>query len=113
MVEANVGAAGTFRLETFCSHDRSECACGLIVWLRPQFLYYPIAILSTGAIFVLLGMVYCLIWIIIFKKENSFEHYGEGLRFLLGGLATAVIQIGLLDLLRYSLTGTWQGFLLK
>lgn len=86
---------------------------GLIVWLQPQFLYYPIAILSTAAIFFLLGMVYCLIWIIIFKKENTFEHYGEGLRFLLAGLATAVIQIGLLDLLRLSLTGTWQGFLLK
>ena len=84
---------------------------GVIVWLRPQIMFYPIAILSTAAIFLLLGMIYCLIWIIIFKKENSFEHYREGLKFLLAGLATAVLQVGALDLLRYSLTGTWQGFL--
>jgi len=90
----------------------ANAIAGLVVWLRPRIMYYPIAILSTAAIFLLLGMIYCLIWIIIFKKENSFEHYTEGLRFLLAGLATAVIQVGLLDLLRYSLTGTWQGILL-
>lgn len=83
---------------------------GVLVWLRVPFLYYPVAIFSTLTIVILLTMIYCLIWIIIFKKENSFETYGEGLRFLLAGLATAVIQIGLLDLLRYSFTGTWQGF---
>ena len=90
----------------------ANALAGLVVWLRPQFMYYPVAILSTATIFLLLGMIYCLIWIIIFKKENSFEHYTEGLRFLFAGLATAVIQVGLLDLLRYSLTGTWQGILL-
>jgi membrane-associated HD superfamily phosphohydrolase len=82
---------------------------GIIVWLRIPFLFYPVSILSTGTVFLLLGMIYCLIWIIIFKKENSFEHYKDGLSFVLAGLATAVVQIGLLDLLRYSLTGTWQG----
>lgn len=83
---------------------------GILVWLRVPFLYYPVAIFSTLTIIILLSMIYCLIWIIIFKKENTFETYGEGLRFILAGLATAVIQIGLLDLLRYSFTGTWQGF---
>jgi hypothetical protein len=83
---------------------------GLLVWLRIPFLYYPVAILSTAAIVLLLSMIYSLIWIIIFKKENTFERYSDGLSFVLAGLATAIIQIGLLDLLRYTLTGTWQGF---
>jgi uncharacterized membrane protein len=83
---------------------------GILVWLRIPILYYPVAIFSTLTIVILLTMIYCLIWIIIFKKENTYETYGEGLRFILAGLATAVIQIALLDLLRYSLTGTWQGF---
>lgn len=83
---------------------------GLAVWLRIPFLYYPIAIFSTTAIVLLLSMIYSLIWIIIFKKENTFERYSDGLSFFLAGLATAIIQIGLLDLLRYNLTGTWQGF---
>ena len=83
---------------------------GMLVWLRIPFLFFPISIFSTATIFLLLGMIYCLIWIIIFKKENSFDRYVDGIRFLLAGLATAVIQIGLLDLLRHGLTGTWQGF---
>jgi uncharacterized membrane protein len=83
---------------------------GLLVWFRIPFLYYPVAIFSTAAIVLLLSMIYSLIWIIIFKKENAFERNSDGLSFLLAGLATAIIQIGLLDLLRYNLTGTWQGF---
>ena len=83
---------------------------GLMIWLRISFVYYPITIFSTAAIILLLSMIYSLIWIIIFKKENTFERYSDGLSFLLAGLATAIIQIGILDLLRYNLTGTWQGF---
>jgi len=83
---------------------------GFLVLLRIPFLFYPVAILSTAAIVLLLSMIYSLIWIIIFKKENTFERYSYGLSFILAGLATAIIQIGLLDLLRYNLTGTWQGF---
>jgi len=88
----------------------SNALAGLMVWLRIPFLYYPIAVFSTAAIILLLSMIYSLIWIIILKKENTFERYSDGLSFLLAGLATAIIQIGLLDLLRYNLTGTWQGF---
>ena len=83
---------------------------GILIWLRIPFLFYPVAFLSTMTILVLLSMIYCLIWIIIFKKENSFDSYGKGLRFIFAGLATAVIQIGLLDLIRYRLTGSWQSF---
>jgi uncharacterized membrane protein len=88
----------------------ANALAGLMVWLRIPFLYYPVAIFSTGAIVLLLSMIYSLIWVIIFKKENTFERYSDGLSFILAGLATAIIQIGLLDLLRYNLTGTWQGF---
>jgi uncharacterized membrane protein len=88
----------------------ANALAGLMVWLRIPLLYYPIAVLSTSAIVLLLSMIYSLIWIIIFKKENTFERYSDGLSFLLAGLATAILQIGLLDLLRYNLTGTWQGF---
>jgi len=88
----------------------ANALAGLLVWFRIPFLYYPVAIFSTTAIVLLLSMIYSLIWIIIFKKENTFERYSDGLSFVLAGLATAIIQIGLLDLLRYNLTGTWQGF---
>lgn len=88
----------------------ANAIAGLLVWLRIPFLYYPVAVFSTAAIVLLLSMIYSLIWIIIFKKENTFERYSDGLIFIVAGVATAIIQIGLLDLLRYNLTGTWQGF---
>ncbi|MBA4375036.1 MAG: hypothetical protein C0401_02545 [Anaerolinea sp.] len=88
----------------------SEAVVGVMVWLDIPFLYYPIAILSTGTIILILGMVYSLLWIIVFNKENTFTHFKEGHIFYLLGLITAFLQIGLMDLLRYSISGTWQGF---
>ncbi len=88
----------------------ANALAGLLIWLRIPFFFYPVTIFSTTAIILILSMIYCLIWIIIFKKENTFERFSDGLSFVLAGLATAIIQIGLLDLLRYTLTGTWQGF---
>jgi uncharacterized membrane protein len=83
---------------------------GLLVWAKIPILYFPIAILSTGTVLLILGIVHSLLWIIIFKKENSFETYSDGLIFLSAGLLTALIQVGLMDLLRFTLTDSWQGF---
>ena len=52
-----------------------EAVVGLLIWLDIPLLYYPIAILSTGTIFLILGMVYTLLWCIILNKENTLESY--------------------------------------
>jgi len=55
-------------------------------------------------------MCYALFWVIIFRKENSFNRLKHAWFPLLAGLTTAMLQIGLIDLLRYRFTGTWAGF---
>lgn len=87
-----------------------EVVAGVLVWLDIPFLYYPIAILSTGTIFLILSMVYTLLWTILLNKENSLAHFNEVLPYFLFGVITAFLQIGIMDLLRYSITGNWQGF---
>lgn len=80
---------------------------GLLILLDIPFLFYPVAILSTTAIFIVLGMIYSLLWCIILKKENSLNQYRDGIRIFSIGLITAILQIGLMDLARYTLTQTW------
>ena len=83
---------------------------GVLVWLNIPMLYYPIAILSTGTVLVILGMVYSLLWSIILNKENTLEKLKDGITFYLLGVTCAIVQIGLMDLIRLSLTGSWSGF---
>jgi uncharacterized membrane protein len=85
-------------------------AAGVLIWLDIPILYYPVAILSTGTVFIILGMVYTLLWSIILNKENTLEKLKDGNTFYLLGVICALLQIGLMDLIRMSLTGSWSGF---
>jgi len=82
-------------------------AIGLLILVDIPILYYPIAIFSTGMIFVVLGMIYTLLWCIILKKENSLHHLRDGIRILSIGMITAIFQVGMMDLLRLMITKTW------
>ncbi len=87
-----------------------EIVIGVLVWLDIPLLYYPVAILSTGSIFLVLGMVYSLLWSIILNKENTLGTTRDGWTFFVLGAIFALLQIGLMDLLRVSLMGSWSGF---
>lgn len=84
------------------------CAiAGMMVVSDVPILFYPIAILSTLTIYLVLGMIYTLLWCIILKKENSLHLFRDGFRILSAGLITAITQVGLMDLIRFSLSQTW------
>ena len=86
---------------------------GLVAWAvysEIPALLYPLAVLSAWTVPLILGMCYALLWIIIFRKENQYASLKQAWVPLLAGFTTAMLQIGLIDLLRYSFTGTWAGF---
>ena len=87
-----------------------ETVVGVLVWLDIPFLYYPIAILSTGMIVVILSMVYTLLWTIILNKECSLEKFTQGWYLYIMGVICAIAQIGLMDLIRFRIIGSWTGF---
>jgi hypothetical protein len=67
-------------------------------------------LISAFGVLVLLTMVYTMAWLMVLRLENRYTRLYELLLPLAGGFAMGLIQIGVLDLGRFLLTGTWDGF---
>ena len=78
-----------------------------LVLLEIPWLLYPLSILSAGGVFVLLTMVYSMVLVMMFKKENTFDKVKQMILPLIGGFIFALLQVGVIDLLRFLWTGTW------
>jgi hypothetical protein len=89
-------------------------AAGLdaLILLEAPWVLYPIALVSSAGVLVLLTMVYTMVLVMLTKKDNTFPHFSDLVNHLIGGYIIALMQIGLVDLLRYLWTGTWAGFVL-
>lgn len=73
-------------------------------------LLYPLALLSSVTVLIILGLVYSVLWAMITRQENRFPTLRAAWVVLLAGFTTAMLQIAAMDALRFVLTGTWQGF---
>jgi uncharacterized membrane protein len=82
----------------------------IAVYSQIPLLLYPLALLSSASVLLILSMVYCLIWLLVAKRENIFTRLQDAWVPLLGGFATALLQIALMDAARFFLTGSWGGF---
>ncbi|MFN2303166.1 MAG: DUF2085 domain-containing protein [Anaerolineales bacterium] len=82
----------------------------ILLLLEIPWVLLPMAFLATGAVVGLLTMVYCMVIVLITKKENTYANFKPLMVPLIGGYILALLQIGGIDLLRYLLTGTWDGF---
>ncbi|HDD54942.1 MAG TPA: DUF2085 domain-containing protein [Chloroflexi bacterium] len=80
---------------------------GLLVLTGHPLILYSLILLSTGGLLVLLTLLYTMIWILLFRRENSFSSWGDLGWWILAGFGTASFQITLIDAVRYFLTGTW------
>ena len=75
---------------------------------HPVILYF-VAILSVLGVLALLVMVFSMVWLMMMQQENGFKNLREMWMPLLGGITLAVLMITAIDLLRFTLTGTWGG----
>lgn len=82
----------------------------LLVLTGNPLILYPLTILSAVGVVVILSLVYMLLWLIVLRRDNQFSAARQLVTPLVGGLALALLQIALLDLGRFLLTGTWEGF---
>lgn len=78
-----------------------------LVLLEIPWLNYMFGLMSALSVFVLLTMIYSMVLVMLFKKENTFDNINQLLIPLTGGFIIGLIQIGVIDLARYLLTGTW------
>jgi uncharacterized membrane protein len=82
----------------------------LLVLTGSPIVLYPVAVISTLGVLVLLTMVYTVVWIMLMRQDNTFTRLGQVWVPLVGGLTIAMLQIYGVDMLRLWLTGTWSGF---
>jgi uncharacterized membrane protein len=81
----------------------------LILTDHPAVLY-PIAIVSILGVLALLVIVFSMVWVLIMRLENEFDHLTQMWMPFLAGTTLALLMITVIDLLRFRLTGTWGGF---
>jgi uncharacterized membrane protein len=81
-----------------------------IISSENSIFMFLFALLSTGTILFMLGLIYTVLITMLLKKENSFHQVSEIKWLALTGFCCAIAQIATMDLLRYRLTGTWAGF---
>ena len=82
----------------------------LVTLTQNPLVLYPFTILSSLTVLLMLTLIYTIIWIMLLKKENQAYNLKHIWWLLLLGFDTALLQITLMDLGRYWLTGTWGGF---
>ena len=81
----------------------------LIMSENPLILY-PLSLISTVGILLLLTMIYTMVVLMLFKRENIAYKWQDLILPMSGGLFLALAQIALLDYGRFLLTNTWTGF---
>ena len=82
----------------------------LAVLSENPLLLYPLALLSSLGVLLLLTLAYTLITIPLLRRTQKASTWSDLIVPLAAGLTLGLLQIGLIDLLRYTLTGTWGGF---
>jgi uncharacterized membrane protein len=81
----------------------------LLLW-QNSLILYPLALISAGGVLLILTLVYCIFWLILFKRDNRYNRIIEAGVALVAGFGTALAQIAAMDFVRYLLTHTWDGF---
>jgi hypothetical protein len=74
------------------------------------WILYPVAILSSLGVVALLSIVFSIVWVMLMRQENFFEHARQLWLPAVAGLTLAFLLIVGIDLFRFNLTHTWTGF---
>ena len=84
------------------------CLVGVML-TRWSFLLYPLALLSAVGVVTLLTAINGMLVTMVLRRENSINTWREAATPLLVGITLSIIQIGTIDFVRYTLTGTFVG----
>jgi len=82
----------------------------LLVLTDSPIVLFPLAVIGTLGVLVLLTMVYSMVWIMLMKQDNQFHKPVQLWLPVIAGLTIAMIQIAGVDALRFWLTRTWGAF---
>jgi uncharacterized membrane protein len=82
----------------------------LLVLTDSPIILYPIAYLSAFGVLALLTIIFSMVWIMIMRQDNTFDHPRQLWLAAASGLTLGLLLILGIDLFRFQLTHTWGGF---
>ncbi len=82
----------------------------LLVLSQNWVVLYFAALVSAGGVLVVLGMVYSLVAVIVVRRERAYHSTWQFGWLTLAGLTIALAQIFAIDIVRFAVTHTWNGF---
>lgn len=85
-------------------------ALATAVLTENPLILYPLALISSGGVLILLGTVHTMLILLLTRRENQAESWSDLLLPALLGMTLAVLQVSFIDLARFLATGTWEGF---
>jgi uncharacterized membrane protein len=84
----------------------------LLVLTESPVILYPLALASALTVLLLLTMIYSIVWVVLLGKENRYQSFRQMIVPMVLGFTTALLQIFVFNLVRFALTGTWEGFII-
>ena len=86
-------------------------ACVIVVVLtQDSVLLTILGVLSTVGVVIMLSMIGTVLFLSAIRRDHTIVSWGQVAIPFLAGLAIAFIELGGMDMLRYALMGTWNGF---
>jgi uncharacterized membrane protein len=82
----------------------------ILILAENPVILYPLAVLSTFGVILLLTGVFATVVLMILRRESRAVSWKEVLPVLAAGLTLALLMIGGIDGVRYAFTHTWGGF---
>ncbi len=74
-----------------------------------RIILYPVALISSAGIVVVLTIVITVMVLVLSRRENTAKSWPDLIPALLVGLASSLALIGIVDVMRYALTGVLSG----
>jgi uncharacterized membrane protein len=72
---------------------------------------YILAILSALGVVIIMSLIFTVVITNLLHRENKSHTLVDALPLLMFGLTGSLLLIGMIDLLRFMATGTWDGFI--
>jgi uncharacterized membrane protein len=82
-------------------------AVSAMTLVKINWVLIPLALIGPGIVLLMLVMIFTIMLLMIFRKENSYQHLGQAIFPLLAAFFLAILLIMIMDIGRYLLTGTW------
>jgi len=82
----------------------------LLVLTDSPIILYPVAFLSALGALALLTIIFSMVWVMIMRQDNTFDHPRQLWLAATSGLTLGLLLILGIDLFRFQLTHSWGGF---